>query len=64
MSKENIQLAQLNLQNFATFERQTIDFGDGLNIIIGETGSGKSLILDAIQILLGARADKKLIRFG
>ncbi len=62
MSKEDIQLSQLNLQNFATFERQSIEFGDGLNIIIGETGSGKSLIFDALQIVLGQRADKNLVR--
>lgn len=62
MLQENILLTNLNLQNFATFERQTIDFSSGLNIIIGETGSGKSLIFDALQIVLGQRADKNLVR--
>jgi DNA repair protein RecN (Recombination protein N) len=55
-------LNTLNLKNFATFDDQTIDFSSGFNIIAGETGSGKSLILDALCILSGARADKNLIR--
>lgn len=55
-------LKTLTLQNFATFENQTITFDEKFNAIVGETGSGKSLILDALQIVFGARADKKLIR--
>lgn len=55
-------LKTLTLQNFATFENQTISFDEKFNAIVGETGSGKSLILDALQIVFGARADKKLIR--
>lgn len=55
-------LKTLTLQNFATFENQTISFDSKFNAIVGETGSGKSLILDALQLIFGARADKKLIR--
>jgi DNA repair protein RecN (Recombination protein N) len=55
-------LKQTLLQNFATFKNQTIEFTCGLNAIIGETGSGKSLLLDALQLTLGARADKKIVR--
>ena len=55
-------ISKLVLKNFATFDDQTIQFSRGFNAIIGETGSGKSLILDAIQLVLGQRADKKLIR--
>lgn len=55
-------LKSLRLQNFATFENQVINFDPTFNAIVGETGSGKSLILDALQIIFGARADKKLIR--
>ncbi|MBT4792493.1 MAG: AAA family ATPase, partial [Halobacteriovoraceae bacterium] len=59
-----LSLSQLNIQNFATFKDQSINFNDQFNAIIGETGSGKSLILDAIQLILGHRATKKLIRKG
>lgn len=55
-------LKSLRLQNFATFENQVINFDPTFNAIVGETGSGKSLILDALQIIFGSRADKKLIR--
>ncbi len=55
-------LNQLILQNFVTFKSHKISFTKGLNSIIGETGSGKSLILDAIHFILGTRGDKKIIR--
>ena len=58
----NLKLLTLTLQNFATFDDQTVNFDDGFNAIVGETGSGKSLILDALQLILGQRADKKIIR--
>lgn len=61
-TNETLYLKSLNLQNFATFENQEINFDIKFNAIVGETGSGKSLILDALQIIFGARADKKLIR--
>ena len=61
-TNETLYLKSLNLQNFATFENQIIQFDIKFNAIVGETGSGKSLILDALQIIFGARADKKLIR--
>jgi DNA repair protein RecN (Recombination protein N) len=55
-------LKSLFLQNLATFKNQKINFRPGLNAIIGETGSGKSLVLDALQFILGGRADKKIVR--
>lgn len=55
-------LKTLTIQNFATFRNQVINFKPGLNVIIGETGSGKSLVLDALQLILGSRADKKIVR--
>jgi DNA repair protein RecN (Recombination protein N) len=58
----NFYLRKLIIQNFATFKNQTIAFRPGFNAIIGETGSGKSLVLDALQLILGARADKKVVR--
>jgi DNA repair protein RecN (Recombination protein N) len=60
--ESNFYLKQLIIQNFATFKNQAIHFRPGFNAIIGETGSGKSLVLDALQLILGARADKKVVR--
>jgi DNA repair protein RecN (Recombination protein N) len=57
-----LNLKSVKLQNFATFSNQMIDFTNNFNTIVGETGSGKSLILDALQMCFGARADKKLVR--
>jgi DNA repair protein RecN (Recombination protein N) len=62
MSTKSLLLKSLNLKNFATFSDQTIEFNSGFNSIIGETGSGKSLILDALNFIFGQRADKKIIR--
>jgi len=62
--KNLLQIRNITLNNYATFEDTNINFQNGLNCIIGETGSGKSLILEAIQLAFGARADKKIIRKG
>ena len=62
MKKEKLILKSLTMNNFATFVNQEINFSDGFNVIVGETGSGKSLILDALQLIFGTRADKKIIR--
>ncbi|MBF0361018.1 MAG: AAA family ATPase [Oligoflexia bacterium] len=61
-AKHPLYLHTLNLHNWATFHHQEIKFDKRFNAIVGETGSGKSLIINAIEIILGARADKKLIR--
>lgn len=58
----NFYLNKLIIQNFATFKNQVIHFRPGFNAIIGETGSGKSLVLDALQLILGSRSDKKVVR--
>jgi len=57
-------LKTLLIQNFATFKNQSIQFEEGFNAIVGETGSGKSLVLEAIELILGGRADKKIVRKG
>jgi DNA repair protein RecN (Recombination protein N) len=62
--KSNLRIETLTINNFATIKNQVVDFSEGFNVIVGETGSGKSLILDALQLALGARADKKLVRKG
>ncbi|MBF0311768.1 MAG: AAA family ATPase [Oligoflexia bacterium] len=55
-------LKSLILQNWVTFKQQEIDFSEGLNAIIGETGSGKSLILLALLTVLGHKCEKRYIR--
>lgn len=57
-------LHSLYIQNYALIEKLDIDFGSGFSVITGETGAGKSIILGAIGLLLGQRADVKSIRPG
>ncbi len=57
-------LCRLVINNVALIERAEIEFGKGLNVLSGETGSGKSVILDSINFVLGAKADKSMIRHG
>lgn len=57
-------LAHLNISNFAIISRLEIDFKPGLNIISGETGAGKSIIINAVNLILGGRASADLIRSG
>ncbi|NLY82567.1 MAG: DNA repair protein RecN [Clostridiales bacterium] len=55
---------RIEIQNFATISNTSIDLTQGLNIITGETGAGKSVLVQAISIALGARADTSLVRTG
>ena len=57
-------LVSLNVKNFAIIDNIQIDFNNGMSVITGETGAGKSLIIDAIGLLLGKRAQSDLIRHG
>jgi DNA repair protein RecN (Recombination protein N) len=57
-------LAELSIKNFAIIDDLTICFSDGLTILSGETGAGKSIIINAINLLLGSRATSKMIRTG
>ncbi|HPI18843.1 MAG TPA: DNA repair protein RecN [Candidatus Kapabacteria bacterium] len=57
-------LSHLFIQNFALIEKIELDFAPGLNIITGETGAGKSVMVDALQLALGERANSDLIRSG
>ena len=57
-------LRSLFIQNYALIEKLDINFGSGFSVITGETGAGKSIILGAIGLLLGQRADVKAIRTG
>jgi DNA repair protein RecN (Recombination protein N) len=55
-------LVRLTISNFALIDELTVNFEQGLNIITGETGAGKSIILGALSLILGARADTASIR--
>jgi len=57
-------LAELRIENLAVIERATASFGPGLNVITGETGAGKSVLLAALALALGNRGDPDLIRAG
>ena len=57
-------LTDLKIENVAVIEKARIVFGDGLNILSGETGAGKSIIIDAINAVLGERTSKDVIRSG
>lgn len=57
-------LVELSLQDLALFERAGLEFGNGLNAVTGETGAGKSLVVDALELLLGSRAKAAMVRKG
>lgn len=57
-------LEELSVRNYALIENLTLSFEDGLNILTGETGAGKSIIVGSLSFLLGAKADAEVIRTG
>ena len=57
-------LTQMSIRNFALIEQMNISFNDGITIFTGETGAGKSILMDAFSILLGERASSEFIRHG
>ena len=57
-------LLQLNIKNFALIRELSVEFGKGFNILSGETGAGKSILIDTIDYVLGGKFSKDLIRYG
>lgn len=57
-------LTNLHISNIVLIEKLNLEFGRGLNILTGETGAGKSILLDALSLALGARSDVGLVRHG
>ena len=57
-------LQSLTIRNIALIDNLTIELSDGFNVLTGETGAGKSLIIDSLALLLGEKADKTLISYG
>lgn len=57
-------LTELHIENIAVIERADIEPGPGLNVLTGETGAGKSIVIDSLEAILGARASRELVRTG
>src|SRR5436190_6709534 len=57
-------LLELTVENYAVVEKVRVRFHPGLNLLTGETGSGKSIVVDALGLLLGGRASSEMVRTG
>jgi DNA repair protein RecN (Recombination protein N) len=57
-------LVELRLENYAVIDQLAVEFGAGLNLLTGETGAGKSILIDALALLMGDKASPEVIRFG
>ncbi|MCL6451364.1 MAG: AAA family ATPase, partial [Acetobacteraceae bacterium] len=57
-------LLELYIENFGIIDRLRLSFPPGLNVLTGETGAGKSMVIDAVEVVVGARASPDLIRTG
>ncbi|NVJ49829.1 MAG: DNA repair protein RecN [Gammaproteobacteria bacterium] len=57
-------LATIQIKNFALIEQLSLEFKQGMTVITGETGAGKSIVIDALGLALGERAESSMVRFG
>ena len=57
-------LVELRLENYAVIDNVAVEFASGLNLLTGETGAGKSILIDALALLLGEKASTDVIRAG
>ena len=57
-------LEQLSIKQFAIIEETQVSFQSGFNVLSGETGAGKSILIDALGLILGQRAEASMIRHG
>src|SRR5258708_35724666 len=57
-------LVELRLENYAVIDNAAVEFASGLNLLTGETGAGKSILIDALALLLGDKASSEVIRSG
>lgn len=57
-------LTKLNIKNIALIDSLSVDLSEGLNVLTGETGAGKSIIIDSLSLVLGERADREIIKYG
>src|SRR5262249_14470500 len=63
-SRRGEMLQTLHIENYALIPKLSLEFGPGLNVLTGETGSGKSIVVDALGLLLGTKGSPDLIRSG
>src|SRR6266699_6759654 len=64
LSAGRLVLVELRLENYAVIDNVAVEFASGLNLLTGETGAGKSILIDALALLMGDKASPDLIRFG
>lgn len=57
-------LKTLDIENIAVIEKTSVDFSGGLNVLTGETGAGKSIVVDSINAIMGERTSRELVRYG
>ncbi len=57
-------LTELHIENLGVIERLELMLGGGLTALTGETGAGKTMLVDAIELLVGGRADTSIVRYG
>ena len=57
-------ILSMRMRNIALIEELSLEFGEGLHVMTGETGAGKSIVVDAVNLVLGERADRDLITSG
>lgn len=57
-------LQELSIRNFAIIDKISISFSEGLTVLTGETGAGKSIIIDAVHLLVGGRGSAEFVRHG
>ena len=61
---ERTYLEEISIRNLGAIEQAHLTFGRGLNVLTGETGAGKTMILTALHLVLGGKADSSLVRHG
>ena len=63
-TEETIMLLELRAENYAVIDHAIAAFGPGLNLLTGETGAGKSILVDALALLMGSKASSDVVRHG